>query len=202
MTITELYGDYNDNLKPLLILVETWLNQFPIGILNEVRAFNDHIARTYEAGVTPGDSTRELDGAARHVLRAKLDCYKVLCTLSEDRVTQFRQDYRRVRLAETDSGRFLPEFTRQLIGARALHEQAKTSEKAGGRMGNHTLEKYEAALNAYGDLRQFLATQANNLAWSSSNQRKIAWGERSIGAGIAVIAGLLWRAMACWFGWR
>ncbi|MHB1254124.1 MAG: hypothetical protein ACYCZ1_08145 [Candidatus Humimicrobiaceae bacterium] len=45
--IKDLYQDYNNCVRPLIVLVETQTNKFPIGLLNEIRAFNDHISRAF-----------------------------------------------------------------------------------------------------------------------------------------------------------
>lgn len=42
-----LYDSYNNIIKPLIAEIEIRYELFPIVIFNEIRAFNDHIARCY-----------------------------------------------------------------------------------------------------------------------------------------------------------
>lgn len=46
-----LYNTYNYTLKPLLATVEARFEKFPLPVINEIRAFNDHIAQCYREDV-------------------------------------------------------------------------------------------------------------------------------------------------------
>ena len=200
MTLEELFRAYSEQVKPLLILVEARLEKFPIGILNEVRATHDHIARTFEPSAKPEDRVKEIESAARHIQRTMLDAYKVLCADSQMRMETFRRDYRGVRLGEVDSGRFLPKLTElQRIAVTAV-ETAKLSEKSGSRNSDETLTRFEQALAAWDDVNLFVRDQAQNLAWAASHQRRGAWKDRLIGAAIGFIIGLLVRMVGKHFG--
>jgi ElaB/YqjD/DUF883 family membrane-anchored ribosome-binding protein len=200
MTLEELYQDYNDGVKPLLILVEARLEKFPIGILNEVRAAHDHVARTFDPASKPEDKNKEFESASRHIHRIMLDAYKVLCLDGQERIEQLRKDYRGVRLGEVDSGRFLPELTRLHELAIKAVEEAKLSERSGGRNAGGTLIKFEQALAAWDNVFQFLAAQSQNLAWSASNQRRKSWKDIGIAAFIGFVIGMTVRLAGKWLG--
>lgn len=48
--ITTLYNQYNTIIKPLMAEIEAREERMPLPIFNEIRAFNDHIARCYLEG--------------------------------------------------------------------------------------------------------------------------------------------------------
>ena len=74
--LNPLYEAYNNVIKPLIAEIEVRYEQFPIVIFNEIRAFNDHIARCY---IRPDDNVwtnSQIRKAQSHIERMILDCYK------------------------------------------------------------------------------------------------------------------------------
>jgi len=191
MTIDELYEEYNYVLRPLLAEVEAQLERFPIGLLNEIRALHDHVARTHLRELDEKAKLIEIELARRHSLRVMLDCYKVLCKQGEVMVEEFRKDYRGVRLGEVDSGRFLPKFIELRDRARDLVGQAKKSERLGQSGREEALDLYQEAVIAYADLKDFLREQSQNLAWSASHQKRRFWLSNIITAIISFVMGCL-----------
>lgn len=167
----DIYRDYNLSLRPLLILVESIIEKFPIGLLNEVRAINDHIARTYCIDLSKSNKEKELKNAKRHITRAKLDCYKILLVQSEKNVERFLKDYRSIRLGEVDSGKFYPKFTKLLNDARKLVGKAKEQETKGLSRYNSTTKFYNMSFLKYNELKEFIEKNADNLTWSVCNNR-------------------------------
>lgn len=49
--LKNLYQTYNTVIKPLIADIEARYEEFPISIFNEIRAFNDHVARCYRIGI-------------------------------------------------------------------------------------------------------------------------------------------------------
>lgn len=45
--LKELYKIYNETIKLLIADIEARTQKFPIEIFNEIRSFNDHVARCY-----------------------------------------------------------------------------------------------------------------------------------------------------------
>jgi hypothetical protein len=43
-----LYDTYSTEIRPLISEIEARFEEFPVPILNEIRAFNDHVARCYQ----------------------------------------------------------------------------------------------------------------------------------------------------------
>ena len=192
MTVQELYDVYNNKLKPLLVFVEAQLERFPIGVLNEVRAFNDHIARTYDSSFEEEKKAKEYEIAYRHILRGILDCCKVLCVHEEETVEKFFKNYAGVRLGDVDSGRFLPAFTEKLGRARRLVKDAKLSESRPSEdRKDEAVALFESAVLAYGDLRDFVDSMGHHLTWSVTHQRKMAVKQHAFGALIGFLIGCL-----------
>lgn len=50
--LASFYKIYNETIKPLMAEIEVRYASFPTPIFNEIRAFNDHIARCYVEGVS------------------------------------------------------------------------------------------------------------------------------------------------------
>jgi len=89
---------YNEILKPLLAAVESKFEHQPVVIFNEIRSFNDHIARCYLPSANDDFIRDNLEKARSHLKRAILDCFKHLNVYYYDVVRKFEQDCRRVDL--------------------------------------------------------------------------------------------------------
>lgn len=80
-------------------------NEFPIEILNEVRAIMSHIAKCYE--ITNEELIQKNIGKAKsHMKRCVLDCYKYLCLAYSDYYENFVHKYRFTDLTVVDNGEF------------------------------------------------------------------------------------------------
>ena len=80
--IKRLFGyfkEYQEYIIPLILEIELCYMEFPTMILNEIRNFTTHIGRASEVGIEEKEVDKQLEKASRHILRIKLDCYKVLC---------------------------------------------------------------------------------------------------------------------------
>ena len=190
MEVDELYYKYNKELRNLIILVEVRLNIFPIGILNEVRDFNDHLSRIYLEDESV-DKNVELKLSKRHLNRARLDCYKSLLINGEDQHKNFVKNYRYTNLGEVDSGKFYPEYNRKLKEARDKAGEAKLSEGKGNSHLEKTAEIFHEAFALYEDLDNFVKENYENLAWSSCFQKKKFWATNVTAFIVSVVAGLI-----------
>lgn len=75
-----LYSFYNDRLRWVIIFIESRYRQFPVPILNEIRAVQDHVARCYDKDIQ-GDETfinEQIRAAQGHYIRCLLDGYKYI----------------------------------------------------------------------------------------------------------------------------
>ena len=86
--VEELLEEYGSVLAPRIIEYEVEKCEFPIEVLNEIRAIYAHL---YRASVTsrPEDIGENISKAKSHSKRAILDCYKYLCVHYDDYYHQF-----------------------------------------------------------------------------------------------------------------
>ena len=169
--INKLYQEYLDILKPLIATIEGKYEIFPEGILNEIRALYDHIARLSILEMSEDIKNEEFKKAIRHIHRAKLDCYKILCTMGEISIEQFEKNYKNVRLGEVDSGKFLPKYEELKNIARNKTFKAKIEEKNITSNEENVSILYQKAISAFENLENFIKSNYENLAWSVSNQK-------------------------------
>ena len=70
---------YCENIRPLLLELKLRRgDDHLLGINNEIRALNDHIARCYSENITSQQRMEQLSKAEGHVRRLILDCFKQL----------------------------------------------------------------------------------------------------------------------------
>jgi hypothetical protein len=189
LKIEEFYKSYNNTLRPLLILVESELEDFPINILNEVRAIHDHVARVYKDGEGI-NKEEELKLCERHIQRAVLDCFKIIIAIKDKGIKRFKKDYKSVNLGDVDSGAFLPEFKQKLKVAKQYVKEAKKSECKGETEREKTVQLFEKATLKYDEVEEFIENNDSKLIWSVSNQRKRLWKSVVVSLIVAVIIGI------------
>lgn len=80
---------YLDILCPNVIRFETLKNQFPVGVLNEIRAAFTHLAKAIDDRYID-QRERELSKVDGHIKRAIRDCYKYNCVAFEDKYIEFQ----------------------------------------------------------------------------------------------------------------
>lgn len=170
--INELYHVYLNELKPLIATIEGKYEIFPEGILNEIRALYDHTARLSILEMNYDVFLEEYNRATRHIHRAKLDCFKFLCTMGERNNDQFKNNYINVRLGEVNSGKFLPEYEKLKKIAINKTLEAKMQEKTITNNEKNVSFLYQEAILAYEEIEKFIELNYENLAWSASNQKQ------------------------------
>ncbi len=95
----KIYQDYLDIVCEQIQRYEALENDFPTGVLNEIRAVFTHFAKM-NAKENIDEKVRELDDAERHIKRAIRDCYKYNCIAYENNYKNFHDHF--VRSAYTD----------------------------------------------------------------------------------------------------
>ncbi len=110
-SLKDLYNIYNEVVKFLVIEIEYRSQKFPLPIFNEIRAFNDHIARCYLDDATNEKVESEVKfKAERHLTRITLDCYKFLIILLDDRLKLFERQTRNIDLTIIQPGEFYTQY--------------------------------------------------------------------------------------------
>ncbi len=175
--LTELYETYNNSVKLLIADIEARTQEFPIEILNEVRAFTDHIARCYLPGKTNVEHLEELDKAEGHIVRITLDCYKHLNVHLFDAVADFeKRDMRNVDLSFIDNGDFFTTFRKLKREAKNFSRDARKVESKDKQL---SLELYEKMYNKYNEIEQYIEDNSHKLGWAKmkffKNRRRAIW---------------------------
>ena len=90
--LNALLSEYANIVNPLIVEYEVEKNEFPIEMLNEIRAIVGHIVR---ATATKDDKeiSENIRKAHSHVKRATLDGYKYLCVIYDERYWDFFARY-------------------------------------------------------------------------------------------------------------
>jgi len=155
----ELYNGYNQTIKPLIADIESKYQNFPDSIFNEIRAFNDHVARCYVQDVSDEKIKEEIDKAKSHIVRITLDCYKYLSVWLYDYFEKFKADF---DITLIDNGEFASVFyNTQAKGIRTIRE-AKQNESYDKQL---AYDKYQEAYNIYSELYVKIENDLPKIKW-------------------------------------
>ena len=167
--LSELYTCYNETIKPLIADIESKYQLFPDSIFNEIRAFNDHVARCYVKNITSDKIEKEISRAESHIIRITLDCYKYLSVWLYDYFEKFKIDF---DISLIDNGEFAPYFYNiQALAVRVMRE-AKRNESYDKQA---AYDKYQEAYNIYSGLYINIEEHLPKILWAKKieiNKRK------------------------------
>lgn len=148
--IVEIYDAYINTISPFILQLESLDGEFPVEILNEIRAIFTHISRCSLA-VTSEVYEDNIIKAERHVKRAILDCHKYICVAYDEHYKRFDRLYKNVDLSVVDNGDFLTDLCQKRKTSVRLLQGAKRRELA-GENDNTVYDSYADAYNAYSDV--------------------------------------------------
>lgn len=169
----QIYKDYQDIIAPLIMELETIDFQFPVELLNEIRAIFTHLAR-YK---TENNGT-EIISAERHVKRAILDCFKHLCVSYATEIKKFRDEYRHVDLTLADNGRFLSSLNELETKAKNSYLTAKRAEIKMNVPDSEIYKLFETAYNNYVQSFDFIQKSSDAILFASNHSKRtntITW---------------------------
>lgn len=126
--IKACYQQYCGVIKPLIAQIEATSEKIPLQLFNEIRAFNDHIARCFYQNPTEVYIAEQIQKAERHIVRMTLDCFKCLNVIQYQRIELFEQQTSQIDLTVIDNGIFYPEYSRLKVEAAQLVRNAKQQE--------------------------------------------------------------------------
>jgi len=164
--VTSLYRTYIEVIKPLLAEIEIRYQKFPIPILNEIRAFNDHIARCHREDISSANIDKEIKKAEGHIYRIILDCYKFLnVAFHENLIEKFDKRTRGVDLNAVNNGQFSASYfeTRKFIISHL--KKAKFLEAMDK---DESLKEYEIVYNKFSELETFLSENERHICWAKA----------------------------------
>jgi hypothetical protein len=158
--LSKLYIGYNQTIKLLIADIESKYQQFPLSIFNEIRAFNDHMARCYVEGFSDDKIEKEIEKAEGHIIRITLDCYKYLDVWFHDYFADFKADF---DISLIDNGEFAPIFYKeQTKGIKTIRE-AKENESLDKQA---AINKYQEAYNIYSGLYLNIESHLPKIQWA------------------------------------
>jgi len=191
--IIDLYHIYSKEFKPWLATVETKYQEFPAEILNELRAFTDHISRCYADGISDEGIERNIERAENHLSRATFDCVKTLVLAYFDDVANFEDTTKDVDLSLVQNGVFYVKYRQLKQKAEENVRRGKEVEK------DDTIEDYrdvsfehfQNAFNTYKLLGEHINKNLVHVDWARRKKNKkkamlfFAW------IGSAIISGII-----------
>lgn len=125
--LNRLCDEYANVISPLIVEYEVEKNEFPIEILNEIRAIVGHVVR---AAATKDDTevSENIKKAHSHAKRATLDGYKYLCVTYDDRYWEFFSRYDNIDWVSSGLQSDVFRINEKRALAVSLLKQAKNSE--------------------------------------------------------------------------
>ena len=197
--IRNIYVNYRTLIRPFIAFLELFDSEFPVEILNEVRAILQHLARCYYSEIEEnGNSERKisvrknLDKAEGHINRALLDCFKYSCLTLFDEYKFFMNTYKHVDLSSLDNGEFLKNLHNLKEAAKKADKEARSLEGDSGD-DNEVFEKYEIAFNKSVALYDYIDKHAQ---YAAKLRRKLRI--YNIGAAIGWFIGVVSGGHALW----
>jgi len=159
--IVEIYDAYINTISPFILQLESLDGEFPVEILNEIRAIFTHISRCSLAKA-PEIYEDNIVKAERHIKRAILDCHKYICIAYDEHYKRFDRLYKGVDLSVVDNGDFLTELCQKRKTAVQLLQNAKRLELK-GENDNIVYGSYADAYNAYSDVYNLIENSYGKL---------------------------------------
>lgn len=164
---------YCENILPLLLELKLRRgDDHLLGINNEIRALNDHIARCYSESenITSQQRMEQLSKAEGHVRRLILDCFKQLNMDLFSKIESIEKKYySNLWLYWGENGEFWEQYTSFRSKAQENVLQAKKKEAFDQ---DEALAKYEIAFQCYREKENMLLQKKKELCWS----RIYRWG--------------------------
>lgn len=153
-SINSIYHTYLNTIAPSVVQLEILDGEFPVEILNEIRAIFTHLARC-NVSDNIDVKTDNVCKAERHVKRAVLDCFKYMCVSYDDQYKGFEELYKNIDLSVIDNGDFLPELCRKRKVALDCLRIAKEAELKSEEI-DDSFPLFESAYNAYADVYKYI----------------------------------------------
>ena len=144
--LTDLLAEYRSVAKPLMEELFMRMGEYPVNCQNEIRAFNDHIARCYREGASQPDICKELDKASGHIQRLVYDCLKQLNVLMYEDIERIESSTYSYKWLFIDKGRFWKQYVTHKQAAVICEVEAKKQESLNPSL---SVDKYQEAYLHY-----------------------------------------------------
>lgn len=191
--ISDIYIQYHNVVKPMIVSLEIDDVEYPVEIINEIRAILNHVAKCIiiEQDSKNGscdDIDDNIHDAERHLKRAIFDCYKYACISAEDYYESFCRRMKHVDLGVVDNGEYSLELCKLHTQAKCKLKSAKKRENeiAKHSDSNEVFELFQDAFVAYSEMREFIDS-AMERTERVRHKQVLSW---RISTGLAVLGGI------------
>lgn len=166
--LVEMYDIYNTIIKPLIADIEASYNSIPQELLNEIRAYNDHLSRIFSKSSNDEIIDTQLSKAFSHIKRLVYDCYKYLIVYTKHYIDTQEKKLKHIDLTVIDNGRFHTEYMDLEKDAHTKEIEAKKVETKNESVGNFedNVLNYQKAYEAYVKLEDFLYVNTQKINWA------------------------------------
>lgn len=165
--LTPLYKKYNEVIKPLIAAIEVRIEAFPTPIYNEIRAYNDHVARCYSRIDDEAFVASQIRKAQGHIERIILDCYKFLnVTLYDKVVRNFDKRTKRIDLTVIHDGEFYIEYKKMRQYIVENLKQAKLLECQDNK--EESIALYQGVYNKYTEMEELIVKNETHIIWAKA----------------------------------
>ena len=194
--ILKIYKQYHQVVKHMVIELETDDGEFPVEVLNEIRAILNHLAKCYLLDEEKPEGYQSLldiqiHDAKSHLKRAIFDCYKYSCISVEDYYSDFCKRMKHVDLGVIDNGEFSVTLSKKYSSARCSLKTAKNDEQDSMSASSFDtiFDLYKNAYEAYDDVRKYIDESLEKIE-RARHKQAISWWV-SIGFGIVGVISLI-----------
>ena len=161
-----LYTFYNDRVRWVIVFIELRYKKFPVPLLNEIRAAQDHVTRCYEPDKSDNREYVEsqIEMAQGHYMRCLLDGYNYIWY-------HFGADIKRKyflarilgKLSDINNGDFVVEMQNLFRRAKKDNEQARLMETKDKKM---AIDLFEKSIGALVKLDELYDDNESAIRWS------------------------------------
>lgn len=164
-TIDELLRNYGRSAKPLIneISKRHKDGKVPDNLHNEIRAFNDHIARCYRDGVPDCYIYGELGKAEGHLRRLLYDCFKQLNIYISDNIKRKERWNYSNRWLYRNGGKFWTQYIEWKKNAQNNVIEAKKQESIDS---DAALKLFESGYRNYRSIEELFKENRKFLTYS------------------------------------
>lgn len=162
--VASFYEYYNQRVRWIVVFIETQIRKFPVPVLNELRAAQDHIARCYDDNITDNEINEQLRSAKSHLTRCLLDCYKFTWYEYGYIVTK-KYFFAKLlgNLSDINNGEFARQLAEKRKATFKCHIDARMSESTDKAK---ALDKYEQSIRILAEIDDMYEENVTAISWS------------------------------------
>lgn len=162
----DLYTFYNDRIRWVIVFIELKYRKFPVPLLNEIRAAQDHVTRCFEHDHASDKDyiCKQIAMARGHYMRCLLDGYKYIWYhFGADIKKKYFLARLLGKLSDINNGEFAKEIQTLFHQARKDNEKARLLETKDKTV---SIDWYEKSIGALVKLDELYESNHSAIQWS------------------------------------